>query len=466
MITLNRSGSYFFINGDLYPEIVETLHNVTSYYVQNYEKTDKFQNGLWDGKDRLLKRAKNGSYYFPFGLIDSVKSALSIWGVCYQVRDENTSRTIEEIPGEDTGLRPYQVKALNQLRVNCYNSSGVIALPTGSGKTRISLVWAEHLLHSGMIKSVLILVHRVELMRQWRVEIAQQTGRFEHDIGMIGADEDNIARSPYTVAMIQTLSSNIKRDKNWRLDTGLLCCDECHTISAATFYDVSMRIDAKYRLGLSATPTRSDGADMKIFAACGTVASVVSVEDLVSDGYLTRPVFRMETLPPVKVPYIASWATVYKQGITLNMDRNIKISDIAEEYLSKGRQVYIHVNQIDHGKCLTGMINGAVFVCGSTKSKDREYIIKRFKSGDIRCLVSTLLKEGVSIDGISCLILGSAGKSAVALIQVVGRCLRVDPEFKDAIVVDFMDRGHRILENHVQDRISAYRETYGSLFPY
>jgi len=274
--------------------------------------------------------------------------------------------------------------------------------------------------------------------------------------------------------MIQTLSARIKKQKyndngeieEFRLDTGLLIADECHCISAATFYQVAMRINSRYRLGLSATPTRTDGAEMKIFAACGVIAAAVSVEDLVRDGYLTLPVFRLERLPPVRIPYSASWATVYKSGIVLNMDRNARIAEIAEEYLSAGRQVYCHVNQIDHGKCLTGMIGGAVFVCGSTKKDEREDIINRFKSGEIRCLVSTLLREGVSIDGISCLIYGAGGKSEVSLIQTIGRALRVDPVFGDAIIIDFLDCGHRILENHTQERISAYRENYGDLFQY
>ncbi len=458
MLTINRSGSYFFINGELTPNIIESLHNVTSYYVQNYERTDKFQKGLWDGKERLLRRAKNGSYYFPFGLIDNVRDALSIWGVIYQVKDENAEKGVDEIGDVDELLRPYQVKALNQLVKNCYNSSGVLALPTGAGKTVCALYW-DKLLNEPFI----VLVHRVELLRQWKEEIERYFG---YTPTIIGAGEDTEGDSRATVAMIQTLSSRIKRDKEWKMGTGLLIADECHTISAATFYEVSMHIDAQYRLGLSATPTRTDGAELKIFAACGKVAAVVSVEDLVRDGYLTQPVFRMEQLPPVKIPYSASWATVYKQGIVLNMDRNSRIAEIAEEYLSNGRQVYIHVNQIDHGKCLTGMINGAVFVCGSTKKDVREEIIKKFKAGEIRCLVSTLLREGVSIDGISCLILGSAGKSPVSIIQVVGRALRVDPVFGDAVIVDFLDRGHRILENHVQDRISAYRENYGELFQY
>ena len=42
----------------------------------------------------------------------------------------------------------------------------------------------------------------------------------------------------------------------------------------------------------------------------------------------------------------------------------------------------------------------------------------------------------------------------------------MDEKFGDAIIVDFIERGHRILENHVQERINAYRETYGDLFQY
>ncbi|MDD2280264.1 MAG: DEAD/DEAH box helicase [Bacteroidales bacterium] len=416
-----------------------------------------FQRGEWDGKQRLLRRSKNGSYYFPFGLIDNVRDALSIWGIIYQVKDANGQTTVDEI-GDTDELRPYQVKALNQLIGNCYNSSGVLALPTGAGKSICAMYWAKLL-----NKPFIVLVHRVELLRQWRDEIERYFGVSP---SLIGAGEDKEGDSRATIAMIQTLSARIKKDKDWNMETGMLIVDECHTCPAKTFYEVSMRIDAQYRLGLSATPTRTDGAELKIFAACGKVAAVVSVEDLVSDGYLAAPVFRMEQLPPVKVPYSASWATVYKSGIVLNMDRNIKIAEIAEGYLSKGRQVYVHVNQIDHGKCLTGMINGAVFVSGSSKKDEREEIINRFKTGEIRCLVSTLLREGVSIDGISCLIYASGGKSEVALIQTIGRALRVDPVFGDAIVIDFLDRGHRTLENHVQDRISAYRENYGSLFQY
>ena len=826
MITLNRSNSYFFINGEISPEIVQSLDRVLSYYIQNYEKTDAFQSGKWDGKERLFRRSKNGSYYFPFGLIDNVRDVLSIWDIPFEVKESRNARIEEMNDPDGFSLREYQREAIYKLIHNCYNSSGVIALPTAAGKTRCALWWAKKL-----NLPFIVIVHRKELMYQWRDAILDAGFT---DYGLIGDGINDTFKHFVTIGMVQTLNNmdltgvetgllvidecfqydtivktdigNLKigdiveneikcsvlthtgeykqilnwykkpsqlkmvncihecgnfkctenhkiltkrgwikaidlscrdyiyyiddlqmqemregicnnsrigwpfecgsfespstsnssenilgfnfrkykteingkckeiksfifkryktdtiptainigkfdgrygnklskfsqqcpemcnsalfkaipvcrleifgnegslressktRGKQWLwnnelciynsisslLKRGLQYCKSrwkntihrgmvisnyrsysnnhvvfgrwaqdtkqrfqhiigedytgrrgyfkgvvngslgylfncmswekriairnisnkickkihsniarffiypshnaiqnsvydievadnhsytangvvvhnCHTIPSKTAYSVCMKIKADYRLGLSATPTRSDGAEMKIFACCGTIAASISVEQLVEGGYLAAPVFRMENLSPVRLKYNESWHNVYKQGIVLNFERNERISQIAEEYLLKGRQVYIHVNQIDHGKCLTGMIEGAVFVCGSTKKSERADIIDRFKSGDIRCLVSTLLKEGVSIDGITCLIFACGGKSEVNLIQVVGRSLRVDPVFGDAIIVDFIERGHRILENHVQERINAYRETYGILFQY
>jgi len=456
MIILTRSNSYFFINSQISQELHDSLDEVLSYYKENYEKTDAFQSGKWDGRDHLLNRAKNGSYYFPFGLLDKVCQVFRIWGLKYEVVDAVCP--INPIPddyddAESIKLRPYQRDALNQLITKCYNSSGVIALPTAAGKTMIALFYAQYL---GL--PFMVLVHRVELLRQWRDEIKDKLGI---DAALIGAGEDRAGDERATIAMVQTLA---KRDDKY--ETGLLIADELHVMAAKTFYPVAMKINAKYRLGLSATPTRADGAELKIFACCGCIASVVSVEDLVNDGYLAVPEFHMINLPSCRVPYSSTWQNVYKQGIVLNVERNEKIAEIARGYLNEGRQVYIHVNRVDHGKILEGMIDDSVFVHGATKKDERERIIKDYKDGKIRCLISTLLKEGVSIDGISCLVYASGGKSEVSVIQTIGRALRVDPEFGNAIIVDFIDRGHRMLENHVQERVAAYRKTYGSLFQY
>jgi superfamily II DNA or RNA helicase len=465
LISIQRSGNNYFLNGLTDVDIIDSIDNVTSYYVQGYERSDKFQAGTWDGKEHLMRRSKNGSYYVPFGLIDEVKSILNIWGVNFELKTENYFEghihAIESGVLDGIELRPYQVEALKKLVLTCNNASGVIALPTGSGKTILSLYWAKVLNIPFMV-----LVHRVELLRQWGEEIEKHFGYKPTLIGNGGRIEGDPRA---TVAMVQTLSAKMKSetpDRREKIETGLLIADELHIIAAKTFYSVAMSIDAKYRLGLSATPTRSDGAELKIFACCGMIASSIKVEDLVESGSLAKPLFRLEKLPSCKMKWSSSFTEVYKQGIVNNFERNERIMQIADEYLSKGRQVYIHVNYIQHGLILQGMIKDAIFVHGSTKKDERKQTIQDYKDGKIRCLISTLLKEGVSIDGITCLVYAAGGKSEVSLIQTIGRALRIDVVFGDAIIIDFIDSGHRFIENHVQSRISAYRETYGDLFQY
>lgn len=455
MLKLNRSNSYFFINGDITPELYESIDSVTSYYVNNYEKTDAFQTGKWDGKEHLLRRSKNGSYYFPFGLIDKVCQILRIWNIKYVIVDAVCS--INPIPddchAESISLRQYQRDAINKLITNCYNCSGILSLPTGAGKTQCALFYAWYLK-----LPFVVLVHRVELLRQWNEEIKDKLGISPT---LIGAGEDYAGNPDVIVAMVQTISK-----RELKLDTGLLIIDECHITPAKLAYSVSMNINAKYRLGLSATPKRQDGAELKIFSCCGCIADVISVDKLVELYYLAVPQFNLVRLSPCNIPNNSTWNEAYTRGIVNNIERNIRIAEISNEYISRGRCIYIHVSRIDHGKILAGMIPGSVFIHGGTNKEDRKETIEKYRNGDITCLISTLLKEGVSIDGISCLIYAAGGKSEVSLIQTIGRALRKDAVFGDAILIDFIDHGNRILENHVNERISAYRRTYGELFPY
>jgi superfamily II DNA or RNA helicase len=164
---------------------------------------------------------------------------------------------------------------------------------------------------------------------------------------------------------------------------------------------------------------------LKIFASVGELTASVSVPDLVDAGYLAKPRFQFLKPAPVSIKKNAPWARVYKEGIVANPYRNAAIVEKAFELLNDGRQVYIHVIQIAHGKYLANQIPGSVFVSGS--SKDRREQIARFKNGELRCMISTLLKEGVNIPGIDALIYAAGYKSGVMTIQTIGRCLRVAP---------------------------------------
>jgi superfamily II DNA or RNA helicase len=435
--------------------VARTVDKTLSYYKQEYERTTAYKQGKWDGMVHLLKKAGRGRYYFPIGLIERVKEVIEAFGdtiVPVYTRNDPQKDKIGLTWKSDVKLRDYQFEALTELR-GSYTSNGVICLPTGSGKTILAL---KYILF--VDRPFLILVHRKELMYQWKDEIQKHLGVTAALIGDGIAEESKIC----TVAMIQSLF----RDKAVIPSVDMVVIDECHVIASDMAYDVAMSLNAPHCIGLSATPHREDNEDLKIWAACGgLLVSKVTVEDLVDLGYLAKPVFRFVQLSPIRTPRTSKWHDIYNAGIVSNEERNHAIMQQAVSLAEEGRQVYVHVSRIDHGEYLALHIKEAeptcVFLNGSDTTKVRKQTILDFKSGKIRILVSTLLKEGVDIPSIDALIYAAANKSSGMVIQTIGRALRCNKEKENAIIVDFMDTGNSLLALHWELRFNTYVEAYG-----
>lgn len=238
----------------------------------------------------------------------------------------------------------------------------------------------------------------------------------------------------------------------------------CHHVPANTLYSISMNCNAAVRFGLSATPRREQGDELKIWAAMGTIASDIKPTDLIKAGYLARPKFVFLRPPSVNITRKAKWHDLYMDGIQMNQERNAMIIDAANEMLDEGLLTYIHVERIDHGEYLAEHIPGASFVCGATPKKMRDNLIDTFATGQRRCLVSTLLGEGVDIPAMEAIIMAGGLKTTTGAIQKIGRALRIKPGKEVAIVVDFVDRGP-ILGRHFERRYEAYREYYDKFVP-
>ena len=199
-----------------------------------------------------------------------------------------------------------------------------------------------------------------------------------------------------------------------------------------------------------------------MFAAVGEIIYEARPEGAIKKGRIVRPEFRfIETTHPRFIHQGMKFHEVYTLGITANEDRNLKIVKQAEILLREGHRVYIHVEEVAHGRWLAGHIPGSEFVCGVDNKADRDRIIRDFSSGALKICVSTLLGEGISINGISALIMAGGKKSETGCIQKIGRALRTLPGKDKAIVVDFKDKGV-YLSDHWQERYVTYKKFYGS----
>lgn len=474
---------FVFINGDLPDNIQKSLDSTLSYRVKNADfavdganekklvpwrkaSNEALARGekappmpeLWDGKVRFLRRARSGSWYFPIGLLPKVLKLLQ-WYDVEITQDIQFAETSLEggFAWNGPELRDYQFETLMKA-IAC--RGGVVSLPTGSGKTMIAL----KLIHS-IQRPTIVLVHRKELFDQWAEQIKKYLGLVpvqytDAIVGFVSPIDDNKEHPMVVLAMIPTLAM-ASRNKNAVALTileakyDLLILDEAHHTPADTFYSVASKIDALYKYGFSATTEREDGEDMKMDAALGPICVKMNAESLIEKGFLARPVFEFIEVPASGAG--RTFAQIYKTGIVQNEGRNKAIAARVKQLVDEGRQVYVHVEHIAHGRILSQLL-GIPFVY--SKSKDRDETIGTFRKGFTRALVSTLLGEGVDIPTISAIVMAGGRKTEVGTIQKVGRALRPTAGVDTAVVVDFADRG-KWLGDHSLARYNAYCKVYG-----
>ena len=97
---------------------------------------------------------------------------------------------------------------------------------------------------------------------------------------------------------------------------------------------------------------------------------------------------------------------------------------------------------------------------GTDKSDIRLDVLQRFREGELKILLSTLIKEGVDLPEMDAIILANAGKGGVGgrkTVQTIGRCLRLTEKKNTAIIIDFFDDDGGVLAKHSEERMKVYK---------
>jgi len=388
------------------------------------EYSDKVRSGDWDGIIRLYKNRR-----FPVGLLGRVANHLTLDDVPYAIIDQRLTESRR--PFEFMGtLRPYQDRIVKAAIAagNC-----LIPAATGAGKTVIAAAIIARLGQRS-----LYIVPTVELLDQTAERIAALlNGR---RIGLIG--DRQFSTEEVTVATWQTLSRRLKAKEPAAVDlmrsVGCLCLDEVHHYGADEVYSVSLWAPARYRFGLSGTMFRTDGQELKFFAAVGDCIEGVTASQLIDLGFLVPPAIHFVRTPEKVFGFHEKWQDVYKEGIVDNEGRNHILAREANRLVAQGRRTLVLVSQVRHGEILQRLIPGSTFV--HSQAKERPDIIEGFRNGRIQCLVSSpLFDEGIDLPEISGIVLAGAGKSQVKAVQRVGRGLRTSPGKTDVTVIETND---------------------------
>lgn len=411
------------------------------------------------GKPRIISCAELHSRHvgLPRGCLDEAIELLKSSGAKVRVKDERHAG--ERLDATFLGtLHDVQAAAVAAIEPH---DCGVLAATTAFGKT---VVGARMIAARGV--NTLVLVHRRQLVDQWRERLRTFLSIEERDIGTIGGGK----RKPtgkIDIALIQSLVRN-GEVSDVVGNYGHLIVDECHHLSAVSFELVARRSKARYVLGLSATVARKDGHHPIIFMQCGPVRYRVDAKSQAATRSFThkvrlretgfRPTPNLETQGPMQM-------TALYAALACDEKRNDLIFDDVLLSLEAGRRPVILTERRDHLDHLRGRFEkftkNLVVLYGGRSASERRAAEDGLKRPDTeeRLVLATgrYLGEGFDDASLDTLFLTMPISWRGTLAQYVGRLHREHHAKREVIVYDYVDSGVAMLARMALKRQTGYR---------
>ncbi len=320
----------------------------------------------------------------------------------------------------DWHMRGYQQQAIDKFWAG---GSGVVVLPCGAGKT---IVGAGAMTVAKT--NTLILVTNTVSARQWKNELLKRTSLTEEEIGEYSGSVKEVR--PVTIATYQILTTKRKGDyahlellnaKDW----GLIVYDEVHLLPAPIF-KMTADLQARRRLGLTATLVREDGKEGDVFSLIGPKRFDAPWKEIESQGYIAPAAcfeVRVDLPEQERLEYaISNQDDRYRIAATSPMKIPV-ISRLMNKH--KGEPTLIIGQYLDQIHTVADALK-VPFITGETPVDEREVLFQKFRTGELTTLVVSKVAN-FSIDlpeaSVAIQISGSYG-SRQEEAQRLGRLLR------------------------------------------
>jgi len=292
------------------------------------------------------------------------------------------------LTGKPFGLRKYQRESVDAFWAGGKNhgGSGVVVLPCGAGKTVVAIgslaVCRTH---------TLILTTNTVALRQWKNEILDKTTLTEDQLGEYSGDTKEI--KPVTLATYQVLTYRKSKDSEFehfglfdKGQWGLVIYDEVHLLPAPVFR-ATASIQARRRLGLTATLVREDAREEDVFSLIGPKKYDVPWKVLEKQGWIAQAICtEVRTRLPEEERYryaIADKRTKFRIAST----NPVKIS-LCKALIEKHKDdnVLIIGQYLDQLKALQKAFDVPI-ITGKTPTRERERLYAAFRTGEVKLLI-------------------------------------------------------------------------------
>ncbi|MBN1909791.1 MAG: DEAD/DEAH box helicase family protein [Pirellulales bacterium] len=368
-------------------------------------------------------------------------------------------------------LRPYQEAAKAAVYEHLRNreDNPCVVIPTAGGKTPVMASICKDAvgLWDGR---VLILAHVKELLEQTTDKLTQVCPEVDFGVYSAGLGRRDTEHS----VIVAGIQSVYKR----ACDLGsfnLVIVDESHLIPPdgegmyQQFLADTRVINPEVRvIGLTATPFR-----LKSGMICGpdnilnAVCYEVGVRELIRDGYLCPLVTKAgREKADTQQLHVRGGEFVAGEVEDL-MDQDLLVMAACSEIVSVAhnrRSCLIFASGVKHGQHVARVLadmsgHECGFVCGDTPTKERDELLGRFRSGELRYLANVnVLTTGFDAPNIDCVALLRPTMSPGLFYQMCGRGFRLHPDKHNCLVLDF---GGNVLRHGPVDQIRV-REPAGT----
>ncbi len=292
------------------------------------------------------------------------------------------------LSGETFGLRDYQTGAVAVFHAGgaASGGSGVIVLPCGAGKTLVGMGAM-----AALQTATLILTPSTVAARQWIRELLDKTTLTADQIGEYSGFEKEIR--PVTIATYQIITYRTRKSGAYphfglfdREEWGLIIYDEVHLLPAPVFR-ITADLQARRRLGLTATLVREDGHEKDVFSLIGPKKYDVPWKVLEKQGWIATAEcheVRLNLPDDLRMEYAL---TDEREKYRFAAENPLKLR-VLDQLLAKHRRDNVlvigqYLNQLDK---IATRLNAPV-ITGETKVAERERLFGLFRSGEINVLV-------------------------------------------------------------------------------
>ena len=361
---------------------------------------------------KTFRYVREGLVSLPMGREDLIPSD-------YEIVDKRVVNEIEH-PEFKFDLRPSQQAVYDEVQDN-----SIINAWVSWGKTFTGLAIAGKL-----GQKTLVVTHTTNLRNQWEKEVKKCFG---YTAGRIGSGQCNID-APIVCGNIQTL---YRRMDDIKKEFGTIILDEMHHVSSPTFTRIIDEMPCRYKIGLTGTLERKDGRHV-----------------------VFRDYFGSNVMKPPKENYLVPKIDIYKTDIRFldgsytpwaerinHLTRDAEyvhgVAMTAARYAAEGHKVLVVSDRVAFLKNCAALVGDkAVSITGDMDFAEREETMVMIRK-DKQILFGTqsIFSEGISINELSCLVLGTPVNNDPLLTQLIGRIIRKIDGKKQPVVVDFNLKG-------------------------